>query len=357
MEYYNNQNGLKYELQKRCKGDAPFGENRKEFPDTSDDRLERFHFVEEKMNKEHHPLVNLGAAVAGDGLLTDHGVNHVQSVIQHANDIISDVKQLTGYEIYLLLLSIHFHDVGNIYGRYEHEQKIEGIINDLGKELPLDIPEKQFINDIATAHGGYCDGDKDTIRHIGSDQKYGNVDVRPKMLAAILRFADEISDDLGRAKFDFRIPKANEVFHEYSKALLPVSIEGSTILLHYQIPYELTQRKVGKGSKETYLYDEILSRIAKCMRELEYCRKYACGLIKVSSLSVKIEIIQNGTFRPMKKVGDSFRLTLQGYPEEREYLLESYMEKIDDMSGTIKELKYKDGNDLKREVISKGAVS
>lgn len=355
MEYYNNQNGLKYELQKRCKGDAPFGENRKEFPNTSDDRLERFHFVEEEMNKEHHPLVNLGAAVAGDGLLTDHGANHVQSVIQHAYDIISDVKQLTGYEIYLLLLSIHFHDVGNIYGRNEHEQAIEEIINKFGKELPLDIPEKQFINDIATAHGGYCDGDKDTIRHIGSDQKYGNVDVRPKMLAAILRFADEISDDLGRAKYDLKIPKENEVFHEYSKALLPVSIEGSTVSLHYQIPYELTQRKAGKGSAETFLYDEILLRITKCMRELEYCRKYACGLIKISSLSIKIEIIQNGTFRPIKKAGDSFRLTLQGYPDEEKNKLESYMEKPDDISGTIKELRYKNGNELKVNITSKGA--
>lgn len=346
MDYYKNQDGLKYELQCRYNGAAPFGEKRKEFPN-NDEFLKIFYIIEEKMNADYHKDVNLGAAIAGDGLLTDHGIKHVQDVIQHAGDILSDIQQLTGYEIFILLLSIHFHDVGNIYGRDEHEQKIADVINELGDSLPLSIPEKQFINNIATAHGGYFDGDKDTISHICADTKFGNVQFRPKVLASILRFADEISDDLRRSTIkENRISETNKAFHAYSKALFPVSIEGETVIFHFQIPYALTQSKIGKGGNQVFLYDEILDRVTKCMRELEYCRKYSDGLIKISSISVKIEILQDGSFKPIRGGGDSFRLTLQGYPDVGKHSLESYMEKPDAITGFSKKLRYADGLDL-----------
>ena len=354
MDRYTDQDGLKFELQRRYNGITPYGEKRKEFPDKSD-FVEVFYAIEEKMNAEWHEDVNLGAAVAGDGILTDHGIKHVQDVITHAGDILTDVKHLTGYEIFILLLSIHFHDVGNIYGREAHEQKIADVIKELGDALPLNIPEQQFICAIATAHGGYVDGDKDTISHIGSDTKYGNVEFRPKVLASILRFADEISDDLRRSKTKERfIPSQNQAFHAYSKSLQPVSIAGETILMHFQIPYVLTQSKIGKGSNQVFLYDEILDRLAKCMRELEYCRKYADGIIKITSLSVRIDILQENHFKAIEGAGDHFRLTLQGYPDARSHSLESYMEKSDFVTGVSKELKYKNGLDLKKKQ-SKGA--
>ena len=106
------------------------------------------------MNKHQHLYVNLGAAIEGDGLLTDHGIDHVRSVIAHAKDVLVNPMQLTGYEIYLLLISIHFHDVGNIQGREQHEEKIAEIIEGMGEILPLDTAEKGFVTSIATAHGG-----------------------------------------------------------------------------------------------------------------------------------------------------------------------------------------------------------
>lgn len=350
MNYYNEQDGLKYELQCRCNGATPLGSSRRELPKNGNQLIEAFHSIEERMNKEWHPQVTLGAAAAGDGVLTDHGVNHVQDVMRHAFDIIADVKQLTGYEIYILLLAIHFHDVGNIYGREEHEQKIADIIDEMDGQLPLSTPEKDLICNIATAHGGYCNGEKDTIKNITSDCKFDNVLIRPKVLAAILRFADEISDDLGRSFFNIKIPPENEAYHEYSKSLEPVSINGDTLILRYRIPYELTQRKVQKGDQSVFLYDEIQNRLGKCMRELEYCKKYAGDMIKLFSLSVTIDILREGSFQSIKGAKDFFKLTLQGYPDEQLYSFELYREKCDNVTGQKKELKYKDGEDLKQKI-------
>ena len=298
------------------------------------------------MNTDYHPNVNLGAALAGDGLLTDHGVEHVKSVIAHAKDIISDSMQLTGYEIYLLLMSIHFHDVGNILGREQHEERIAEIIDEMGDRLSLDTAEKSFIAAIATAHGGYVDGNKDTIRSIDVDTIYDGVQIRCKLLAAILRFADEISDDYRRSEFqNVNVPPENQVYHEYSKALDPISINGETLKLHFRIPYEMTQNKIKKQEKCIFLYDEVLERIAKCMRELEYCKKYAYGFIQLTTIDVTIEFLRkNSTYRWKER--SSFRLTLHGYPDKSHSSIWDYLDDTNNTRGGHDGLKFEDGSAL-----------
>ena len=347
MDYYNRQDGLKFDLQRRKNGFSPI-KDRHEFPKPSLDYVSIFHSIEEEMNNNYHPNVNLGAAINGDGLLTDHGVEHVQDVIRHAGDIITDIDQLTGYEIFILLLAIHFHDVGNIAGRDEHEKRIAEIIDKMSNKLPLSTPEMQFICDIATAHGGYFGEDKDTIKHITADEMYASVKIRPKIIAAILRFADEISDDFSRSSTPVNTPKENEIYHEYSKSLDPISIEGDTIKFHFRIPINLTQKKIGKNNGEEFLYDEILGRLAKCMRELEYCKKYSNGFIKPNSLSVVIDFKKENSFQIIQGAGDSFKLSLQGYPDSSIHQLSTYMELQNDTAHSVRPLKYKDGAELSR---------
>lgn len=349
MECYTARDGLRYVLQ--CKMDEVDPKTKekvipaaKEFPDKDLDWVKQYFRFEEYMNENQHLYVNLGAAIKGDGLLTDHGIKHVRSVIAHAKDILTDPMQLTGYEIYLLLLSIHFHDVGNIQGRENHEEKIAETIEKMGDILPLDTAEKGFVTAIATAHGGYADGDKDTIQAISVDTLYDGVQIRCKLLAAILRFADEISDDLRRAQFgDIEIPRKNQAYHAYSKALDPISIIGETIKLHFRIPYDMTQNKIGKDGDELYLYDEILIRIAKCMRELEYCKKYSCGLIQLTTMDVTIDFLKKGS--PFQcQDSTSFRLTLHGYPDKTHSSVDDYLAYKGDSRGTTSGLKFKDGD-------------
>lgn len=352
MAHFREQDGLKYHFEQRflgeekCEGDVPM-----EFPSNRGDLVERYINLENKLNDEWHENVNLGPAIAGDGLLTNHGVEHVNDVMLHANMIIGkNIKKLNGYEIYLLLLAIHFHDLGNIKGREEHEEKIEEIMMEMEDALP-DAVEQQFIIAIATAHGGYVNGDKDTIFHISVDKSCNGIKVRSKLLAAILRFADELSDDYTRAKFKgMEIPVKNQVFHEYSKSLEPVLIEGETVAFHYRIPYKLTQDRIGKANKKVFLYDEILERLAKVMRELEYCRNYGEGLIKITTLNVTIEVLEPEKIIKSKE-SIYFRLRIQGYPNREEKNIESYLDYVTPEGirhNEKREIKYGSGSELKK---------
>lgn len=354
MDYYKMNQDLRYAFQCRCNGSKHAKhmfsqiDVEQEFPPTKKCLLDNYYAIEKELNENWHPNANIGAALNGDGLLTDHGVQHIESVMRNSYNILGKrIEYLYGYELYLLLLSIHFHDLGNIYGREQHEEKIGEIINNLGDKLPLDAIEKKFIFSIATAHGGYWDGDKDTISHIMVDEYCNSIKVRAKTLAAILRFADEISDDYNRAaKPSIDVPKGNEAFHEYSKSLATPSVDGKTLIFNYRIPYRLTQEKVGKNGNDIFLYDEIILRLEKCMRELEYCRKFSDGFIEITTLNVTIEILkENSDWKSID--GFQFRLSLKGYPKDDYFHLKDYLESNDTTFGVSNTIKYIDGLTLK----------
>lgn len=349
MSYYKEQDELKYYFESRWEGkshikDTGLEVQESEFPISKKNLVEKYKNLEDLLNEKWHPIATLGAAVNEDGLLTDHGVGHIAEVMHNAFKIIGkNIVRLNGYEIYLLLIAIHFHDLGNIYGREEHEQKIEQVIEELGNALPLDVVEKEFVVAIAKAHGGFSDKDRDTIRYVNVDKNCNGIAVRAKLLAAILRFADELSDDFTRTEYNgITIPYENEVYHAYSKCLEPVSFEGETISFHYRVPLEYTQKKVGKGKNEVYLYDEILNRLSKCMRELEYCRNYANGFINITTLNVKIEIKSDNLLRRIDDV--SFRLSLRGYPSESQAGFNDF---FDDLQNS-KRIKYETGVELQQ---------
>lgn len=316
MGTYKEVDGLRYTMEQLQNS----GE-KDQFPTGKGDLVASFKYIEDYMNQNCHPNTTLGAALHGDGLLTDHGVEHVKMVIQNAGKLVGDMqyKRLNGYEIYLLLLAIHFHDVGNVCGRQEHEKKIDDIITALGDRLPLDTPEKVMVSGIATAHGGYADidhTDKDTLRHLSLIDNCNGIIIRPALLGAILRFADELSDDSTRANRYLnatgQIPSENMIFHAYSAALSPIAFNGNTIAFKYYIPFEQAKNRIPNDTG-SFLYDEIIKRLSKCMQELEYCSKYSEGFIRISTLSVEIHIMNPvTTHRPMNTL--KFSLRLSGYP-------------------------------------------
>ena len=316
MDIYREIDGLRYTMEQLYNTGG-----KDQFPLSKGNLISSFKYIEDYMNTHCHPNTVAGAAAHGDGLLTDHGVDHVKMVIANAGNLIGDMKyhQLKCYEIYLLLLAIHFHDVGNVLGRADHEKKINAIMVALGDQLPLDMPEKVIVSNIAMSHGGYADvdrTDKDTLCRLNLVENCNGIIIRPALLGAILRFADELSDDSTRTSRYMNdahaIPDENKIFHAYSSALSPISFNGNTISFQYYILLDQVRNKIPNPDGK-FLYDEIISRLKKCMQELEYCQKYSEGFIRITTLSVTINVMDpTTTFTPL--CSTKFSLRLSGYP-------------------------------------------
>lgn len=230
--------------------------------------------------------------------LTNHGQYHVEQVVQRATDLLRDSDcALSAYEGYILLTAILFHDVGNIYGRKNHEAKALEIMNTFGSLAGIDSFEKKTIIKIALVHGGKLDGSKDTISRLQEKDDVLGKPIRKRFLAAILRFADELADDYLRASRYMleanMIPDTSQIYHRYSESLKSVRVEGSEVRLRFNFDAEEVLKQYKKNGQPIFLLDEINDRVLKMHRERMYCMRFMRPCIDISSIRVDISIYES----------------------------------------------------------------
>lgn len=258
--------------------------------------------------------------------LNDHGPGHIEKVIERANEIlISFVREpLSEFEAFILLCAIQIHDIGNILGRAGHEKKLKNIFDDNCQNIILDSPERRVIKSIAMAHGGELNGSKNTISNLSVTEMIFDNPVRTRLLAAVLRFADELADDSTRASRVAQdlgiIGESSLIFHAYSRSLHTVKIVNDEMNNDFKINliYELQDKDFKNKYKfdkfEKYLLDEIYDRTIKMERERRYCMKFIHQYINIGRIEVKINIYDEETNLKI----DSITYTLEdiSYPNE-----------------------------------------
>lgn len=289
---------------------------------------QRYAEMSGKLNREFHPNVEAGSSASDGGLLTDHGPDHIKTVINRAAALLNapnNTNALSGYEIYLLLCAIHFHDLGNIFGRVKHEKRIEEMMELVDSHMGDNV-ERRYIRQIAEAHGGKVGDEKDTIRHLEANAVCNGMDIRPQLLAAILRFADELADDRYRARNVLlklgAIPDSSLIYHKYASCLHSVMVRpaSKTVELHFSVSVEDLIEPFPKYNYKTeefdaqYILDEIFERCLKTYLERAYCNRFTTPSVEIRSIVVKI-----GCTKKREKIGDelpevNFRLEERGYP-------------------------------------------
>ncbi|MCP9493374.1 MAG: hypothetical protein MSG64_02855 [Pyrinomonadaceae bacterium MAG19_C2-C3] len=279
----------------------------------------RYIAIADELNKGVHIHVTAGAAIKDGGYLTDHGPEHIKTVIQRATNLVSAKScDLTPYEVYLLLVAIHIHDTGNAFGRYQHEQNSIEVFRHIGTVAGEDEAEKRVIARIAVAHGGK---EKDKISLLPETQPILGQLVRTQLLAAILKFADELADDYTRAAGFFEkhklLPKESEVYHRYSGVLHSVTIlpEEHEVKLDFLLNKRDIVEKFGKKTEhdleEVHLLNEIYVRTTKTHLERTYCMRFMSPYIRISRITVTIEFCDD-----MDTLAETagYRMEEHGYP-------------------------------------------
>ncbi|MFN7970785.1 MAG: hypothetical protein U0166_00285 [Acidobacteriota bacterium] len=274
-----------------------------------------------QLNRYVHPEVTKGAIAADGGFLTDHGPDHIRKVICRAGDLLRDTEcALSLYETYLVLMAIHLHDVGNAFGRAGHETVAQRAMDWLGSAAGRDTIEKKLILQLARAHGGTVSGSKDTIASLEQQTSLMGCLARPRLLAALVRLADELADDRERSS-EFMIdtntlPAEAEVFHQYANALHSVYIdrEASAVRLEYSLEVAVALRTYQFRSSEWFLLDYILLRALKLHTERLYCMRFLRPYgVALESVVGQIKVFGK-PIEPLETIG--FRLSEAGYPTE-----------------------------------------
>lgn len=299
------------------------------FP-SKDDYIIRYSFLSEEFYKKIDSYVVLSANSRDNMFLNDHGKEHIKKVIQKASELlISQRCDLEPYEAYILLMAIHIHDIGNILGREGHEYNSIEVISEYKEIAGMDRLEWDCIFEVAEAHGG---NPKDKISEL-VDEKILDLNIRKRLLASILKFADELADDRSRsARFLLQkkngegfslIPEQSEIFHKYSYCLHTVDIDlaNKSVMLKFDIEEDDLLRTFKKpkdgGFIETYLLDEIYQRTYKTHLERTYCSRFFRDYISVDIIQVRITITlkEKDERNKYKKIHIDYDLGEIGYPQ------------------------------------------
>jgi hypothetical protein len=295
--------------------------HRDQFPGGDGDHYAgRYKALKTTFQNDYQQYVDAALALGEGMLFTSHGVNHFRTVIQRASRIVKfDLTSLNGYELYLLLISIHLHDIGNLFGRRRHEKECKRIIDELGSLLTDNSFEKRLFYEIASAHGGTIGLNKDTIRPLKSVTTFLGQTIHERKLAAILRLADELADDFTRVSAALlKLGIANSVYHYYAKGLQTVEIrpEQARVELHFSFERSVLVKQLPKDAgRKVWLLDELLTRCLKTFSEMRYASQYM-RTINFDELHVNVEWAQGGFHVPLKTV--SFTFDSLGFPSVTE---------------------------------------
>jgi len=305
--------------------------DRSKFPRLDVDYLLLYQGLVNYLRAELYSDIDTGLAVNSlvPGFYTAHNAEHFDEVIQYAGFLLGvdtgdENIDLSPYEIYILLVAIRIHDAGNIHGREMHEKKCFSVLRECGDVAGSDNAEKKIIATIAQAHGGKTNaGDKDTIGDLESSKTVSKGIIRPRLIASIVRFADEICENRNRASnYSLKhgtLPKHSEVFHKYAASISGNAIKDQRLFIDYKVSLEDIKKSwgcaVGGEKTETFLVDEILERLEKMDRERRYCNIYSRELYTVNSIRASIQVIDEDHDHetveniPVPELSDS------GYPE------------------------------------------
>jgi hypothetical protein len=191
------------------------------------------------------------------------------------------------------------------------------------KQDDLDEIETRQIVRIAEAHGGSDNGDKDRIGKLLPVEHFHNEPVRLRLVAAILRFADELSDDRSRvSRFlieQGNVPKSSEIFHAYAYSLrsVRVSPETNEISLDFVVDRRGATTLLGIGNEERYLLDYIKERTLKMHYERAYCSRFMSKHgIDIERIRIRIQFLDEHGEQFREEI--TYDLTDSGYPDSQD---------------------------------------
>jgi hypothetical protein len=331
-----------------------------ELPQLGSKYFEQYCGLVNVLRTEYYTKIDAGLAALtlvpgqASGIYTAHDSDHFDEVIVQAGELLgaqelidgSEVSRsrsvLNAYELYILLVAIRVHDVGNIFGRERHEKKCFEILNAVGSTAGTHSPEKKIIAKIAEAHGGLTSsGSKDTIGALDIVSAGANVTYRPRLLAGVVRIADEICENRRRASNVLlntsTLPKHSEIYHAYAKSIQSNywSPVDRAFRLQFWIPLSDVEKawgcenraRPGESAKtEVYLLDEIFTRLEKMDRERRYCNMHTRDVFTIDSILANVKIVTDEEQDDIEEIKIP-ELSDRGYPEHVEGGLRSALEK------------------------------
>jgi hypothetical protein len=243
-------------------------------------------------------------------------------------------------DLFLLLSAIIWHDVGMVATRSNHAAAATSFISRVRESFFPELPFYRLVSLMTRAHSG-----NEGWASLQSSEEvaactHNTCTIYPQSLAAMLRFADEISETRTRISPVLLkdVPDANRLYWEYAncitaskpepvrnRILLSLEVQVQSALARYSCPTELSSRADQQG--KISLIEYIICRLEKMNNERVYCFPYLTRYANIRSIEVRLQICQDADCQIFDDIviGDG-GLADAGYPNVQffDHFLEKY---------------------------------
>ena len=235
--------------------------------------------------------------------LTDHGPTHIRHVLENVFKLLEgDLKHFSAIEHYILGLSVLFHDVGNLYGRKDHNKRIARFYDHVRIE-PKFSQEKSVIVQIAQAHTGKAlNGSQNTLADVPKASQLDGEPIKAREIAAIVRFADELAEGRQRTSEYMRkhslYASESVPYHDYSAATdITIDKLNHRIAITYQLNIRTKDGLEEELCKVKDFLKSACERLAKTDMERRYARFHCpTPLIQFREISACLNVQVDGEF-------------------------------------------------------------
>ena len=312
-------------------------ETRLEASETEDakDLLTRYRATKQYLAQQYYPWIQ-----ANCPFYTDHGERHVEGVIRSASELLKDARDMDDLSIYLLLMGIIWHDAGMVRQRTGHSD-ISEMIEKIKEITFPNATVQRLLAQIALAHTGQ-DGLSKAEYEQDCSTSGGNYQLRPRALASVVRFADEISENRSRISHellrDGAIPPNNLLYWEYAnciaasradpgraRVVVTIEVDREKSCCSHSCPPECLE-DTGLENSIT-LIEYTVYRLQKMYNELRYCSQDFRTYTSIDDIHVRLKLLEGIT--PIDGYGDSFDMSdLAGSSYPRMLAFDKFFERF-----------------------------
>ena len=237
---------------------------------------------------------------------------------------IQNIADFNISETYLLLCATFFHDWGNVIDRKGHNKTTTSFYNEIFTAQDVNTPELIALSSIVRAHTGTSlSGDKDTLKDVPVTDFIHNEKVRLQLIAAILRFADELAECPDRTNISYirttEMPEES-LCHNLHALFIQNTIDAcqERIAVTYRIGIIKKEEKYSVSypgtdkyiSLDTFL-DFLNGRIHKANMERRYTQYYMrkFALFQEMSISLVFIFMKDNNFSECRYTNEPIVLT------------------------------------------------
>lgn len=250
----------------------------------------------------------------------DHGPSHIERVLENLDRLLGPkpLTTINGYELFLAMMGILYHDVGILHQRAGHADTSEKFLHEESNEYIFDEHDRDIIGAAVVSHSHSKDI-ADECQRFAEEEPVNGQTVRPRVIAALVRFADELDEDYRRAdplvEERLEIPEASKFFWQFSQRIEGIRprfpIKEITITVKFK--NEDVGRTIQWGEvQKSFLY-LFADKLAKINQERVTVNQFLPDSLRYRSIIVQVRPLDN---HPRWKKSRSFEFTDQTFAAE-----------------------------------------